>query len=163
MAKFVFKLDGVLRHRKRLEQHAQRDVAEAQANVNSLTEELRELNAGLTAAADELRTNHLVGTIDVRYLTAHRRYTADVTQRGTMLMQKLAVAQRDVETRRAGLMEAAKQRKVLEKLRDKHELRWKEEQARREQSLADDEIGTWFEQVSRTEAEQTELPAERVG
>ncbi|MEL7239299.1 MAG: hypothetical protein AAGK78_10585, partial [Planctomycetota bacterium] len=78
MSKFVFKLDGVLRQRKRLEQQQQRVVAEAQAKANLLTEQLETLNAGLVSASEELRKNHLVGTIDVRYLTAHRRYTADV-------------------------------------------------------------------------------------
>ena len=138
MAKFAFKLDGVLRHRQRLEREAQRALAEKLAAAAGLQDQLKRLNDDLVQSTNVLRSQHLVGSIDLSYLTAHRRYTADVTRRGTLLMQKLALAQRAVDEARRALGEAARQRKVLETLRETHLARWRAEQARRDLSQTDE-------------------------
>ncbi len=138
MSKFTFSLEPVLRHRLRLEQQAQRVVAERAAGVTRLQDELSALNADLSTSTAQLRSQHLVGSLDLAYLTAHRRYTADVARRGTLLMQRIAVAQRGVDEARARLIEAAKQRRAMETLREKQEARWRADQARRELAEADD-------------------------
>ena len=138
MAKFTFKLDGVLAHRRRTEQQAQRVVAEKAAVVAEIEAKLRGLQGDVTAAADALRDGRLTGPLDLNYLTAHRRYAADAAQRGAGLVKQIAAAQKHVDDARRLLAEAAKQRKVLETLREQHHARWKAEQARRELAEADD-------------------------
>jgi flagellar export protein FliJ len=62
-------------------------------------------------------------------------------QRQSMaLVQKIALAQRAVDESRALPAEAAKQRKIIEKLRERQFQRWQEKLARRE-SAEMDEIG----------------------
>ena len=154
MAKFVFKLDGVLNLRLRTEQQAQRAAAERQAEVNRVTDELRHLNADLQSAADELRAHHLTGRVDVGYLAAHRRFTADVTRRGSALMAKIALAERSAAEAKARLAEAAKQRRILEILRDKQHARWRADETRRELAEADDASGRWFDMETRQTLQQ---------
>ena len=141
MPQFVFKLDGVLRHRERGEQHAQRAVAEKLADVTRLERELRALNDDLTTSTASLRDGKLTGPLDLSYLAAHRRYVADVTRRGAGLMQQIAAAQRLVDAARRELAEAAKQRKILETLRERHLAAWKAERSRRELAEDDDAAG----------------------
>ena len=144
MPRFTFKLDGVLRLRRRAEKDAQRALAARLADAGRMEDELRQLNSGLVGATNELRDGRLTGPIDVAYLTAHRRYTADVARRGTAVMTRLAAAQRACDEARSALGEAVKQRRVLELLREKHEAQWKAERARREQVEADDATAGWL-------------------
>jgi len=51
MARFKFKLAGVLRHRRQIERQKQRDLAVAQAQVRQTESELRALNDSRTSAA----------------------------------------------------------------------------------------------------------------
>ena len=157
MPKFTFKLDGVLQLRKRSEQQAQRAVAERVGQARRLSDELTALNDDLVAATNELRGGKLVGSVDVAYLAAHRRFTTDVARQGATLMQKLALAEREVQSARVVLAEAVKQRRVLETLRDKHHARWKAEQERKEMNEADEAAGRWFDALSREDAERTEV------
>ena len=57
MARFQFKLEPVLAHRRRLERQAQLAVAERAGIVHALHEELRVLNERLVRSSDELRRN----------------------------------------------------------------------------------------------------------
>ena len=61
-------------------------------------------------------------------------------RQGMAIAQKIAVAQQRVIEARNVLAEAAKQRKVMEKLREKHHERWRSEQAAKELRELD-EIG----------------------
>lgn len=149
MPKFTFQLEGVLSLRKRAEQQAQRSLAERTAHAASLRAEIERLNNDLVSATNELRSGHLQGAVNVAYLTAHRRYTQSVAKRGGDLMTKLAHAEREVTKARQQLSEAAKQRKVLETLRDKQEARWRAELIRRELLEADDDAGRWADMISR--------------
>ena len=141
MAQFVFNLDGVLRHRKLAEQQAQRVVAEKQKAVTDLEGELKTLNQDLVGATDALRGGRLTGTLDLAYLAAHRRYAADVARRGALLVGRIAAAARVVEDARRVLVEAVKQRKILETLREQQHEQWKADGARRELAEADDAAG----------------------
>ena len=154
MPKFTFKLEGVLSLRRREEQRRQRDVAERVARAAEARTEVERLNRDLVAAVASLRDGKLVGSVDVAYLASHRRYTNDVARRGSEQMRRLALAERDVNEARAKLVEATRQRKVLETLRDKHEARWRSEIIRRELAEADDAAGRWSEMIRRDEAEQ---------
>jgi flagellar export protein FliJ len=141
MARFQFKFEAVLQHRRRLERQAQVALAERSAIARSLHDQLRELNTRLVRSTDELRQNHLVGKIDVGYLSAHRRFTHDVTDRGAHLLQRIGLAQKGVDEARGLLAEAARQRKAIETLREKYELRWREDQSRRQAAEEDDAAG----------------------
>ena len=54
MPKFIFQLEGVLKHRKHLEQQRQRALAEAQAHMAQLQAQLRLLDESMRSAGVDL-------------------------------------------------------------------------------------------------------------
>lgn len=148
MAQFKFKLQPILRHRETLERERQRDYALALAKVKDLQDQLTNLNQILTDTNADVRDNRLTGRIDINFITAHRRYLLGVQRKAMDLVTQIATAQSQAETARANLAEAAKQKKVLEKLREKQEQRWKEESARKEATQLDEVSTQMFIQQS---------------
>ena len=140
MAKFVFKLEGVLRQRKHVEQEKQRVLAMKQRSFGELQGTLRRLQETVQATNDEVRNNHLVGRLNMDFIAAHRRFLTGMQRQAMAVIQKMALAQRAVDEARAELAEAARRRKVIEKLRERQFQRWRAELDRREQAEMD-EIG----------------------
>ena len=138
MAKFVFKLEAVLRQRKLAEREKQRELASCQKVLADLSDALRDLNDRARATSDDLRKNHLVGKLDMNFLTAHRRYMLAAQRQATAIIQQIALAQRGADETRAALLDAARQRKIIEKLREKQLARWQVDVHRREAHAADE-------------------------
>jgi len=136
---FRFKLSPVLRQRQITERQKQRDYALTLAALKDLQDQLTTLNQTVTETNTDLRTNRLTGPIDVHFLAAHRRYLLGVQRKAQDLATQIHTAQKTAETARAALAEAAKQTKVLEKLREKQQQRWKED-ADRKEMIALDEV-----------------------
>jgi flagellar FliJ protein len=140
MAKFVFKLQAVLRQRKHVEQDKQRQLAQRQSKLLELQNLLLQMQQTVQNSNEDLRQNRLVGRLDMGFIAAHRRFLTGIQRQAVAMAQKIALAQRAVDDARAELAEAAKQRKIMEKLRERQLDRWRAEQSRRE--LADlDEVG----------------------
>jgi len=140
MARFTFKLDGVLRQRKHVERQRQRQVAVAQAELTTLESELRAVEGMQAAATTDLRDNRLVGRIDLSFLAAHRRFMIATQRKGMAVVQKIAVAQQKVDTARTALADAAKGRKAIETLREKRFDEWRRDEEKKEADLLD-EVG----------------------
>jgi flagellar FliJ protein len=132
MPKFAFKLEGVLRQRKHVEQEKMRALATCLKHQSDCEAELSRLHDNVRLITDDLRQNHLTGVLDMGFLAAHRRYMIAMQRQAMGIAQKIAVAQQRVTEARLALAEAAKQRKVMEKLREKHQERWRAEQAAKE-------------------------------
>ena len=94
--------------------------------------ELRRLNESVQETNDDLRRNHLTGVLDMSFLSAHRRFMNAMHRQSIGIQQKLAQARQRVIEAHTVLAEAAKQRKVMEKLREKHYERWRAELAAKE-------------------------------
>jgi flagellar FliJ protein len=147
MPKFVFQLEGLLRHRKRMEQDRQLVLAQRAAYMSQLQRELRELNQTVQHASADLRAGHLTGQLDMGYVAAHRRFMLATQRKALALVQKMALVQRQVEEAQRDLAEAAKQRKIVEKLRQRHRDRWMEALSRRELSELDEigmQLSYWY-------------------
>jgi flagellar FliJ protein len=140
MAKFIFKLRGVLRQREHVEQEKMRALAVCLKQEADCRAEINRLNESVQVSNDDMRANHLVGVLDMSFITAHRRFMLAMHRQALSLAQKLATAQQRVTEARLALAEAAKQKKVLEKLRDKQHERWRSEIAAKEARDLD-EIG----------------------
>ena len=138
MAQFKFKLAAVLRHREAIEKEKQRDYALALARQKELEDQLKALDQQMQATNDDVRQNHLVGRLDVSFITAHRRFLLGMRRKAMDLAAALAKAQRETEAARVVMAEAAKQRMVLEKLREKQQERWRDEAARKEMMALDE-------------------------
>jgi flagellar FliJ protein len=141
MPRFVFKLEGVLHHRRNVEHQRQRELALVQAQMQQLQAELRRLDQSVQEATADLRRSRLVGAIDMAFLAAHRRFVTSMQRNAMTLVQKMSLIQRQVADARKALAEAAKERKIMEKLRDKQFQRWLDALNKR-QTEELDEIGT---------------------
>jgi flagellar FliJ protein len=140
MSKFVFKLEVVLRQRKRQEQDAQRELAQRHARLVEHQRALLRLDESVRAATEDVRQNRLIGQLDLNFLAAHRRFLVAMQRQGMSIVQQIALAQKQVDEARAVLADAARKRKTIEKLREKQFERWKSEQDRKERAELD-EIG----------------------
>lgn len=138
MARFHFELEGVLRQRKNAEQVAQREYATATQALVTLQEQLRRLDEGVKAVADDMRANHLTGVLDVNMIAAHRRYVVAMERNALELARQIAEAQANVQKAHAKLVDAARQRKTIEKLKDKQFERWIADQYKRENADLDE-------------------------
>src|SRR5688572_9817014 len=132
MPKFVFQLDAVLRHRKMIEEQRQRELGAVQTVMAAMGAELRSIDEAAKDVADEVRNNRLTGTLDMTFLAAHRRYLLAMQRKAVALAQRMAAQQQLVDSARRQLAEAAKQRKIIEKLKERQHERWKFEQSRKE-------------------------------
>jgi len=141
MPRFIFQLEGVLKHRRSIERQKQRQLALIQIQMQQLRDELKNLDFRVQETNADLRNNRLIGPLDMAFLAAHRRFVASMHAKAISLVQKMALVQRQIEEAQKALAEAAKARKVIEKLREKQFQRWLAEQHRRE-SFEMDEIGT---------------------
>jgi len=150
MAKFQFKLHALLRQRELREQEKQRDFAAAQGKLVIEQQELKRLDETVRLAVTDLRNNQLVGPLNLSFLAAHRRFMMAMQRQGVAQIEKVEAARRVMETARLALMEAAKQTKIIEKLRDQQQAAWAETAARKE--TADlDEIATQMSTLSMRE------------
>lgn len=140
MARFVFKLEAVLRQRQQIEQQKLRDLAVRQQALVALQQDLLALQSQAQTATQDLRENRLVGPINLSYLSSHRRFMMSMGRQAAALAQKISQAQKQVDEARLVLAEAAKNRKAIEKLKEKHHEGWRQEQAKKEGALLD-EVG----------------------
>ncbi|HEY0009942.1 MAG TPA: flagellar export protein FliJ [Tepidisphaeraceae bacterium] len=138
MAQFTFELDGVLRQRKNVEQLAQRQAAIAQRTLTELQDQLRRLDESVKGVTADVRDNHLTGPINVSFITAHRRYIVNMERAVLDLARQIADAQQKVNQAQAILLEAAKQRKGIEKLRERQLERWTASEAKKENQNLDE-------------------------
>src|SRR5688500_12713728 len=119
MPKFVFQLDAVLRHRKMLEAQRMRELGVAQGEMAKLQAEPRAIDGAAQRVSDDVRNNRLTGTLDTSFLAAHRRDVLAMQRKALALAQRMAAQQQVVDAARAKLAEAAKQRKIIEKLEER--------------------------------------------
>src|SRR6478735_3144720 len=158
MPRFVFNLESVLRHRTFAEQERMRDLAVAQSEMTRLQNELKALNDSMQASAQDMKANHLTGSLDVNFLAAHRRYTVATQRKGMLLVQEMARQQRKVDETQRLLAEAAKERKILEKLKERQLERWKADRSRCDLADADEAGAQWSyrrQEAARSETEET--------
>lgn len=141
LAQFEFQLEGVLRHRERAEKDRQRDLAAAQSEMVRLDAELQSLNRDVQQSTADVRDHHLVGRLDMGYLAAHRRYMLGMQRRVMAVAERMGQQQVVVDAARRALAEASKQKKILEKLKEKQQLAWAAAIARHE-AVALDELTT---------------------
>lgn len=131
MKPFAFQLQPVLRHREILEDRARQDLAEALGRERELQERLERRRAELAALREELQTRQAHG-IAVQDLLLFEESIAHRGRLLSVLMREAEEARREVERRREALAEASRDRRLLEKLREKKKEEHGREMARRE-------------------------------
>ena len=138
MDKFVFALDGVLRLRQRMELLRQRDLSAATLRVRGLELQVRDLDRQVRDCAAEVRRSHLTGRLDVGFLRHQREYLEAMRTRAAEIAREITAGQIEAEKARRAMEDEMRQRKVIEKLRQRQFERWSGEQRRAEIEQADD-------------------------
>src|SRR2546421_1862805 len=113
MSAFVFKLESVLEQRRAVGRERQRDFANAQRRVMQLERELQKVNDLLQSGESLLR-----GIVHSRVLLAQARYQSSLRHKLASLRSQIQPARQAMATAQTVLVEAAKQRKIMEKLRE---------------------------------------------
>lgn len=136
MKKFAFSLEPVLEQRKRIEEEKQQIVAHRRLAADEAESELKRLNDEFRTSSDALRENHR--GLDAETLRLHYAHLQFLDR--TIVSQIQIVAERRValERARADLLAAAKERKVVEKLKERRREAHVAQEARIEQNELDD-------------------------
>ncbi len=135
MMAFSFSLEQVLKYRKQLEQEAK--VAYAQVEQERLRESNR-LEQIITALNNE---QHRLATLraedlDNRWLIAN--FVKSLREDLRISQEKLRYWEKKADEARQVLTEKSKDKKILEKLKEKQEIRYVHEEKRKEQQFYDE-------------------------
>ncbi len=135
---FRFSLQRVLDYRQQLEEEARLELARAQRAYQSLVARVRSLRESIDAHEKAMYQGERITPQDMWLWRAYReRLDADLQQAELEMLQQAKVVNR---TRRA-LVNRAKDRRLLEKLKQNKMVRHVHEEAHREQK-ENDEIAT---------------------
>lgn len=135
MRRFRFALQRLLQYRMTLEEQAIQAFGQAQLHLRLEQERLNELKAIRgSLLANSSRTRRL----SVPLLQVEQTYLQRLEECIEGQQQRVRIAEEELEARRRELVEAQRQRKVLERLREKHYETWKLENLREEQKLIDE-------------------------
>jgi flagellar protein FliJ len=138
MPQFRYRLATLLRLRESARDEKRAHLAEAYRAAQVLEERLAEVNAEIAEARAAAVAGAKPGAINVDHLVISHRYELVLkAQRNTIVQQQQQVAQ-EVERRRLALVEADRQVRVLEKLREKKQVEHRQQEERRDQKLMDE-------------------------
>ena len=131
---YNFNLESVLRHRKLVEENLQKELAILRLSLVDEREKLRNFKESRSKFLEELKRKQEEGTTisDVfLYLPFIEQLSKDIEKQKKNILK----LENDVEQRRLDLMEAAKKKKALEKLKDKGLKAYKQEMIKTEQEF----------------------------
>jgi len=124
MAVFQFKLEPLLKHRRTLEEQAQSELAQRLRHKLMLENQLRDQQQTIVTDKASM-ADSLVGRVDVGRIRQHAMHQHQVALRVQQIAMRLLELNREIDEARASLIEAAKQRKAVERLKEKQFERWR--------------------------------------
>jgi len=137
MARFRFKLDPVLRQRRRMEDRLQRRLAESLRQHLAFETQLRTMQQTISDDKHDM-SDALRGTVDVGRIRVHAAHVGQVTVRAQQIAVKLMHLHRQIERQRTELIEASRRRKAIERLRERRLHQWQRARERREAAELDE-------------------------
>jgi len=141
MAKFKFRLATLLRLREETRDQRRAELAEAYHADDLLQQQIQEADQALNDLLDECRKAAGPGVIDIDRLIAAGRYELALRAQQKELVGQRERVVAEIERRRQTLVEANREVRVLEKLRENQAKRHREEENRREVKRLDEVAG----------------------
>ncbi|MEZ7891006.1 MAG: flagellar export protein FliJ [Candidatus Wallbacteria bacterium] len=114
MKKFVFNLELVLKLRKKEEEKITQELAAAQIRYQQIMEEIKGVEAQISLNYANLKKIYS-GNIDIAMITSIKLYLEKLKRDRAMLEEKAEEAASEVEEVKKRLLEAVKNRKIIEK------------------------------------------------
>jgi flagellar FliJ protein len=148
---FRFRLEPLLRLRLNERDQRRADLAKALRALEVLQAELVKLQQEQTEVAERGRILKAPGAADVDALLATHRYQALLAARRRQVLEQISQVETECERRRVALVEADRQVRVLEKLRERRAAEYARAAERREAKQLD-EVGI-LEYVQRQETQ----------
>lgn len=137
MKKFRYRLEPILRIRSHAEKQRQKEHAAALQQVYRQKEHLSDIDKD-KARTFEFQRTRLQGSIRTYQLLAASRYLVRLkrdTMTGTELLRGL---ERETERRRQLLVQASRERKIYEKLRERQEAKFNQEVEQHDRKALDE-------------------------
>lgn len=137
MKKFRYRLEPILKIRSHVEKQRQKDHASALQQVYRQKEHLSEIDKEKTRTF-ELQRTRLQGPIRTHQLLAASRYLVRLkrdTMTGTELLKGL---ERETERKRQLLVQASRERKIYEKLRERRQTKFNNDVEQQERKALDE-------------------------
>lgn len=141
MKKFKFRLEPLLKLRKAHEDEKKRAVGVLLSEIHEQQRQALEMDVQLQQEGDLLKEQYMQDNIDLDWVSHYRRYVSSVQHAINQRIDNVTKIQGSLNHARAELAEAAKQKKILEKLKEKKQKRYHAE-LRRQESRAEDEMAT---------------------
>lgn len=138
MKKFFFRLETLLKIRKVREGSIMRDLAHSRNKMNHIEEKEQTLKKQIRTLMDEIQAKR-----DEKKLTLEETYQQILAHLNTSLEQvqaALLAQTRQLEVHQENLKRAIQERKVIEKIKEKHYATWHNRISEKEGDLID-EIG----------------------
>jgi len=134
MAGFKFKMDFLIKMRKRKEEDALARLAQRLASIRELEEEIASETSRKTRLIGELDEKIRNGEVTIPILTLYKEYDHKLAKDIDRLHEFLRLSRREEAKERAALTRASIDRKVMEKLKEKKKAEYLVEQMYIEQN-----------------------------
>lgn len=147
---FRFELQPVLALKEKLEDHKKRELGVANTHKERLEGEKNTLIELHDDAYNEIRRQYQEG-MNVSQLKQFNYYTAHLNKRIEKKELEIVKATKEVHQKRNELLEAVKQRKILENLKEIKFEQFKDEEIRAENQIVDEIVSYKYGAVKRSE------------
>ncbi|OQX62643.1 MAG: flagellar export protein FliJ [Desulfococcus sp. 4484_242] len=143
--KYRFPFDALLRHRKFLEENLQREIGLLSRVLADEKKKLESLQQARKAASEKLRHRQKGKGITVSEVLLYTRFIERMS--GQVNLQKTSVKkiEKNVEEKREDLVRAMKDRKIIEKLKEKKRQIFREQMMKQEQNFLNDMAAVRFD------------------
>jgi flagellar FliJ protein len=143
MAAFRFRLKAVATLREQTRDRIAEAVAEVQEAQRIVQEQIHQLQREIDEALKQRQTASL-GIVRIDRLLMVQRHQLMLEAQREQAVQQLRLLDEEYERRRALLVEAEKEVKAMEKLRETQKGRWEQDQLEAEQKQIDEWASTQY-------------------
>lgn len=141
MATFKFRLATLLRLREETRDQRRAELAEAYHADDLLRQQIQEADEAISELLDQCRKAAGPGVVDIDRLVAAGRYELTLRAQQKELAGQRERVVAEIQRRRQTLVEANREVRVLEKLREKQARRYREKENRLEVKRLDEVAG----------------------
>jgi flagellar export protein FliJ len=138
MARFRFRLATLLRLREARRDERRDQLGQAEHARRLLEEQTEQIETEMSQVAGEHRSAAQPGLLNVDHLVDMHRHTLALQAQRSEAIRQAALLDKEIGHRREALVAADRDVRVLETLRDKHRVRFRQDQARVEMKVLDE-------------------------
>jgi flagellar biosynthesis chaperone FliJ len=151
MSRFRFRLERVLAFRETQLSMEKSALARMHVELNNAEGALRDLHSGQARETELLVASRLLRGSDFARLASGRKWAEQEEKR---LQTSIAGCQRNIEVQNVSVMEAQRKVRLLQRLKERREAAWMQEQNRLlEELAAESALGSWRRDAARSGAQ----------